>query len=131
MDFLFTFHSHFRWLILLSAVVVVVAYLAGILGKREFSRVDRLLGSSFVGLIDVQALLGIILLGHRIATGLLNHHVAEHAVTMILAVVLAHLPARWRQAESGVRFRNSLLCYSGGLTLLAVGILRLRGAFVW
>lgn len=40
----------------------------------------------------------------------------EHAVLMVLAVVVGHLPSRWKNAQPTVRYRNGLACILGALT---------------
>lgn len=132
MEFFLKLHSHFRWFVLLAASVVILKYLFALFSKKEFGRLDRILGVIFVSATDTQVLLGIILLiGLLGMGGEFTHQKAEHITTMALALVLAHLPARWRSAESGVRFRNTLLCYVGAMALIFVGIIRLRGGLTW
>lgn len=132
MEFFLTFHSHFRWFVgLLAAVLVVLKYLVAMLGNRKEFRAayNRILGVMFVSAADLQALLGIILLiSLRGTEGGFTPQKAEHITTMALAVVLAHLPARWRNAADEVRFRKTLLCYAGAMALFFVGIIRIRAA---
>ena len=132
MQTLLVIHSHTRWLILLVALVAIVKFTLGWLRGGAFKGMDRGLASGFSGLIDLQATLGLIFL---IWTGLSGVGLPmlriEHATTMIIAAVLAHLPARWKNASDTVRFRNTLFCIVGSLVLVFMGVVRLRGGWTW
>ena len=132
MQILFLIHSHMRWLILLVALVAIVKFAIGWLRGGAFKGMDRGLASGFSGLMDLQATLGLIFL---IWTGLAGvgfpMNRIEHATTMIIAAVLAHLPARWKNASDTVRFRNTLFCIVGSLVLVFMGVVRLRGGWTW
>lgn len=132
MDILLNAHSHTRWLVLTVAVVTVLLYLSGWLGKRTFSKFDRIMGATFVGILDLQALMGIIMLIMLIINGASLHGKQfEHVGTMLCAVALAHLAARWKKLPDTQRFRNTLLFYSLALILVFNGIVRLRGGLTW
>jgi hypothetical protein len=49
-------------------------------------------------------------------------HRIEHAIAMIVAVVVAHLPAMWRKQSDKVRYRNTFFAVVGSLALIFVGI---------
>jgi uncharacterized membrane protein YphA (DoxX/SURF4 family) len=74
-------------------------------------------------MMDLQMLLGIIF----ITTGLSPMYRIEHAVTMILAVVVSHLPAAWKKKEDRIRYRNGLLVLIGVVILIVLGIAVLPG----
>ena len=130
MNFLFVTHSHLRWLVLLVAIVAVVKFAIGWLRGGEFKGMDRGLASGFSGLLDLQVTLGLIFL---IWTGLTGAGFPmfriEHGITMIVAAVVAHLPARWKNAADKVRFRNTLFCILGALLLIYVGVMSLPGGW--
>ena len=48
---------------------------------------------------------------------------------MILAAVVAHLSARWKNADDKTRFRNNLFTIIASLILVLVGIASLPGGF--
>ena len=114
------------------ALVAIVKFTLGLLRGGAFKGMDRGLASGFSGLMDLQATLGLIFL---IWTGLSGVGFPtlriEHATTMIVAAVLAHLPARWKNASDTVRFRNTLFCIVGSLVLVFMGVVRLRGGWTW
>jgi hypothetical protein len=130
MNILLIGHSHLRWLVLLVAVLAVVKFAVGWLRGSEFKGMDRGLAAGFSGAMDVQATLGLILF---IWMGVANMgfpmYRIEHAVTMIIAAVVAHLPARWKSAADNIRFRNTLFCILGALLLVYVGVMRLPGGW--
>ena len=49
----------------------------------------------------------------------------EHAVTMIIAAVVAHLPVMWKNADDKIRFRNSLFIVLDVLIIIFIGVVRL------
>ena len=130
MNILLVLHSYLRWLIVLVAVVAIVKFTFGWLRGGAFKGMDRGLSSGFSGLLDLQATLGLILM---IWTGLAGVGFPmfriEHATTMIIAAVVAHLPARWKNATDSIRFRNTLFCILGALLLIYVGVMRLPGGW--
>lgn len=122
MDIILTIHSLVRWLVVVVGLVAFVKFLVGWLRKMSFQPMDRGLMSGFVGLLDLQLLLGIILfIMGWLDVGLVRFR-AEHAFAMILAVALAHLSRRWRNADDVTRFRNYALIILGVFILIFAGI---------
>ncbi|MBX3085426.1 MAG: hypothetical protein KF716_27575 [Anaerolineae bacterium] len=130
MEWLLTLHSLVRYLVILVSLISLV-WFALVMAKRITggeSR-DRMLMAIFSGLIDLQVLIGLVYLvatsgdvgwpGFRI----------EHAVTMIIAAVVAHLPMRWRKSDlpREVKARNNLLVIVVVIVIVLLGIARLPG----
>lgn len=130
MNILLMIHSLVRWLIVLVAVAAIVKFTLGWLRGGEFKGMDRGLSSGFSGLIDLQVTLGLIFM---VWTGLAGVGFPmfriEHATMMVIAAVVAHLPARWKNATDSIRFRNTLFCILGALLLIFVGVMRLPGGW--
>jgi len=105
MDVILTFHSINRWLIVAAALVAAVKFLMGWLRGRDFQPIDQVLMRAVTGLMDLQALLGIILL---IGLGIERFRI-EHAITMIIALAILHLAVLWRSRSDRIKFRNNLL----------------------
>lgn len=123
MSILLIAHSFLRWLIIVVALVAIVKYLIGWLGKSQFGGMDHGLISGFSGLMDLQATLGILLLfwvGFA-GAGFPPSRIL-HGVIMIVAAVVAHLSARWKNAEDVTRFRNTLFTIVAALVLVFIGI---------
>jgi len=132
MNIIFIIHSHFRWVVLLVAVIAAVKFAIGWLRGGVFKSMDRGLAAGFSGVMDLQATLGIInllWLGFSADGGGFTRYRLEHAFIMILAAVLGHLPARWKNAADSVRFRNTLFCILGALLLIYIGVAMLPGGW--
>lgn len=128
MTILLAIHSFVRWIILLVAVIAIVKFAVGWRRGGAFKGIDRGLTAGFSGLMDLQALLGVVLLlwGGFTGAGFPLYRI-EHGFTMILAAVAAHLSARWKNAADTIRFRNNLFVILGSLILVLVGIAVLPG----
>ena len=118
MDILQDIHSLVRWLIMIAAIVGLIVFaLVWLRGYRN-PGMERGIRSAFSGLIDIQVVLGVILI---IGKGLVNYRI-EHAVPMVLAAGLAHAPAFWRKTDPQTNARNNFLVIIGVLVLVAIGI---------
>lgn len=129
MAILLMLHSIVRWFILLVAVIAIVQFALGWLRGGQFKGMDRGLTAGFSGLMDLQVTLGIIFLlwsGLGAGAGFPRFRI-EHGITMIIAAVVAHLPARWKNANDKTRFRNNLFTIIAALVLVLVGIMSLPG----
>lgn len=102
MQMLFYAHSGLRYLVLLAGILALL-YLAfaEARGKTD-DRVGRILGSAFVGLIDLQALLGV----GMVAMGLYYPALMGHIVMMILAAVSAHVAMAMSRSAEPIDRRN-------------------------
>ncbi len=131
MPYLLMLHSILRWIIVLVAVVAIFKLAIGWLRGGAFKGMDRGLVAGFSGLMDLQVTLGIIfLLWNGLATDVgFPLYRIEHGVTMIVAAVVAHLPARWKNADDKTRFRNSLLAIIISLALVFAGVAGLPGGW--
>lgn len=128
MAILLMLHSIVRWFILLVAVIAIVKFALGWLRGGQFKGMDRGLTAGFSGLMDLQVTLGIIyLLWNGFAAAGFPRQRIEHGVIMIIAAVVAHLPARWKNADDKTRFRNNLFTIIAALVLVLVGIMSLPG----
>ncbi len=130
MSFLLELHGGLRWLIALVAVIAAVKFALGWARRAEFKGVDRALMATFTGLLDLNLLIGLILL-FGLGGGLLRFRV-EHLMTMLLAVVAAHASAAWRRSDDSVKkFRNNLIVIVVASILVVVGVIRLRGGWMF
>lgn len=125
MGILLMIHSIVRWLVVGAAVIALVVFALTWLRRQQTSG-DRRMMQIFLSLLDTQVLLGIMLIVWMgVASGEWPMYRIEHAVTMLIALAVAHLSARWKRAESPLRSRNYLLTTLGALVLIAAGISRL------
>jgi hypothetical protein len=119
-DALFTLHSLLRYLVLLAALGAIILAAAGWRRPGLPPRAERPLAGAFVGLLDLQVVLGVILLTQWPFYGALIGHITM----MVLAAAAAHvasLMARRRTTDasaSGVRlagFTLALVLVIGGI----------------
>lgn len=119
-DTLFAVHSLTRYLVLLAALGAIILAGAGWRRPGLPPRAERALAGTFVGLLDLQVVLGVILLTQWPFYGQLIGHI----VMMVLAAATAHVTsimARRRPTEaagSGVRlagFGITLVLIVGGI----------------
>jgi hypothetical protein len=131
MDFVLLLHSWLRWLIVLLALVALVVFGLVWAGRLRPSKGTWALMSAFAGLVDLQMTLGLIyLLWNGLATDVgFPAYRVEHAITMLVAVAVTHLNARWRTAADTIRARNNVLIILGVLFLIYLGVTRLPGGW--
>ena len=122
---LFHAHSGLRFLILLLGVVNVVVLGAGLVTKKPFGKVHRILGASFAGSIHLQVLLGLAL----VAMGRWYPALIGHLAMMLLAAVVAQaaMTVNRRRASPGMQLPLigvvvALLCIFGGVMAIGRGL---------
>ncbi len=122
-------HGEIRWLVAIAAVIVIIKFLIGWLGKKEYTSVDKTLLMVYTILLDINVLLGLIIL---FFFGGFSGPRLEHATTMILAAIAAHMTSIWRKStDSTIKYRNQFLLVLLSLALILMGVIRLRGGFVF
>ena len=103
---------------LLIALAGVVLASVGLLRKQEMERTERIFGMAYAGLLDLQALLGLIYfiwLPGAARPSLL------HPVLMAAAVVVVHVSRTWRSSPVPTRHRAQLAAYGLSLVLVFAG----------
>lgn len=131
MGTLMTIHGEVRWLVAILAVALIIKFAMGWLGRRNYTSLDRSLLTAYTILLDINVLLGLILLffGPALVAAADRW---EHAVTMLLAVIAGHMTAIWRRStDSPTKYRNQLLMVALSLLLVFFGVIRLRGGFTF
>lgn len=129
MSMLMRVHGDIRWLVAIVAAAVVIKFLIGWLGKKQYAPLDKTLLTIYTILMDINVLLGLILL---FFAGGFSGARLEHATTMILAAIAAHMTAVWRKStDSSTKYRNQLLMVALSLLLVVMGVIRLRGGFTF
>ena len=92
---LVTFHSFWRYAVLIADVIALVVAFAGWLGPQAqrtlLQPVVRRAGSLYIIALDIQALVGIVVWLAKGWYAVPGFFRAEHPATMILAVVAAHV----------------------------------------
>jgi hypothetical protein len=112
-----TTHSWLRWVVVLTAVLVIVRALAGARAKRPWSASDDRASRLFVIALDLQFLLGLVLyfalspitraalqdFGEAMRIGAVRYWAVEHVFGMVVALAFAHAgAARVRKTADAV-----------------------------
>jgi len=130
MDFIVGLHSLVRWLVVIVAVIAVVRYALVLAGQAQSSGMDRGLMSGYTGLLDLNVLLGlIIIVGLSIGAGQVLMVWIEHAVTNIIGVAAAHFFAqRAKKVEDAkLKARTNLLGVVSSILIIVVGVALIGG----
>lgn len=115
-------HSYLRFLVLLVGVVVVVYALYALLTKKPFTSGGRAMGSAFVGLMDLQILLGLASITVRWYPALIGH-----LSMMLLAAVVAHVLLVVNKRKATPTWLMLLLAVGIALLLVFGGIFAIPG----
>lgn len=130
MTILLTLHSILRWVIVLVALALIIKFALGLIQKQPYDKTARGLVSAFGGLMDTQLLLGtafFVWSGLAIQGGFALRHRWEHLAMMLVAVIVAHLPAMWKKRDDQTRYRNGLVAILVSILLVVVGVFTLPG----
>ncbi len=125
-------HSWLRWVVLIAGLIALVRGLSGWASGRPWSRADNGVGAAFVGALDLQLLLGLLLyawlspvtwsafsdMGGAMRNSMLRFWAVEHLFGMLIAIAVAHVGrARLRRAPVDAR-RHRIVTISVGIALL-------------
>jgi hypothetical protein len=130
MDFIVGLHSLVRWLVVVAAVVAVIRYVIDLVGKSPDAEMGRKLMMAYTILLDVNVLLGIILIiGRAIGVGQILPVWIEHAATNFVAVIIAHIFAARSKKQSDAK-RAATWRLAGvviSMSLIVMGVARIGG----
>ena len=113
-------HSAVRWLVVLITLALLVKLVLGLVGGGPFDSLARGLTRAFSISIGIQWLVGIVLF---LVLGSFDvRYRWEHAVIMTVAVALAGMTNRWKNAPDPQRYRMTLLMVVIVLALVYVGV---------
>jgi hypothetical protein len=123
MQIINTIHRYLGELMLLIALIGVILAIVGLVRKKAWNRPEDLFGMVFAGLLDLQALLGIISWVYILVNvgRILSLAYILHPLFMIAAVVVVHASRKWRTMPVPVRHRAQLIAYGLSLVLIFVG----------
>ena len=117
MDIVLAIHSVVRFLILLAAVIGILKVFVSLVQKAKTDRFDETVASAFLGLYDLQALLGVLI----ILLGGLSQ--AIHPIVMIVGLILAHgLQSMVKRADGSTAAIYRLALYIVPLLIILVGL---------
>lgn len=116
-------HSGLRWVVVFVSLVALVWFVLVWLRGLRNEKTDRALMAAFSGVVDIQVLIGIIyIVWSGLAGAGFPRYRVEHAVIMMVAVVVAHLSRRWRNAEVRTRARNNTALIVLVLVIVFIGV---------
>lgn len=117
MNIVLELHSIVRFLVLLLAIIGILLALVGLAQKKTPAKMDQTAGSIFLGLYDLQMLLGILII---LLGGLKD---ALHPVVMFIGLVVAHgLQRITRRAEGTNIHVMRLGLYVVPLAIILLGL---------
>jgi hypothetical protein len=133
-NFVLSAHSWIRWAVLLAALFAIIRAVAGVAGRRPWTRVDERAGFWFGTLLDLQLLLGLLMyfalspitraamqdFGAAMGSSGVRFWAVEHVFGMLVAVVLVHAGRRRTKklTDQGARHKVAAICFV--LALLAI-----------
>jgi vacuolar-type H+-ATPase subunit I/STV1 len=115
-------HSGLRYLVLVALVALAAYCLYGLLTKKPAGRPLRILGAVFVGLLDVQLLLGLVL----VAMGAWYPALAGHLAMMLGAAVVAHVTLAVNRRRPVPGYAIPLGGAVGAALLIVGGVMAIR-----
>jgi uncharacterized membrane protein YozB (DUF420 family) len=131
-------HNLMRWVVVILAILALVRAYLGWLRNREWTMNDRKIGVFYTAALDTQLLLGLILyfflspltatafrdLGAAMSSPAVRFFLLEHALYMILAVILAHIGSAFsrRAASDAAKHRTAAIWYTLSALAIIVGM---------
>lgn len=128
-------HNVLRWLVLIAGVVAVLLAWRGWLGRRQWTPTEGGATRAFVGLLDLQLLVGLLLyavfspltrqafsdMGGAMRDAPVRYFLVEHPVIMVLAIAAAHIGAAQvkKAANDTARFQKASIWLGLALAALA------------
>ena len=102
--------------LLLVALIGVILAIVGLARKKQTERPEKIFGISYAGLLDFQALLGLIQFVYLLvsgATGLISSFFVLHPIFMLSAVTVIHasrdIPSRLAELQPSLLAEVELL----------------------
>ena len=121
-DTLIYLHGALRWLILSLAVFGTARSFVSMLSvSARFSRLDLGVSRAYAVLLDLQMLVGILLVLSALTVQQPVPWI--HPIIMIPAVVVAHLSRRFATQPDRKRHQAQLAIYLGSLALVVIGLI--------
>jgi heme A synthase len=117
MQMLFQAHSGLRYLVLLAGVAAALVMAVGLFSRRAaYDRPARTAMAVFAGVLDLQIVLGIVL----VALGVFYPSLMGHLTMMLLAAVAVHAASVLARKQGDPRRAYSLGLIGAALALLLI-----------
>lgn len=127
-------HSGIRWIILALALIVIIKSFIGWFGNKQYAKLDNILSASFVGFVNLQALLGLLLyfflspitkaalgdFGMAMKNPALRYFAVEHIAVMIIGLALLSIGrAKSKKKTIDVdKFKTQAIFYTIGIVIM-------------
>jgi len=127
-------HSGLRWLVLVIVIVLVIKSAIGFFAGGKYQKLDNILSASFVGLMHLQLLLGLIIyfflspittqFSFNMKDPVVRFWSVEHLALMLIAIIAAQVgrTISKKSDDASVKFRFQLTFYGIALILMLIGI---------
>jgi heme A synthase len=116
LDAIFHAHSGLRFLVLLAAVVALLVQAMGVFGRRPYERPSRISMAAFSGLLDLQILLGIVM----VVLGCFYGALMGHLLMMALAAGALHGCSVYARKQADGRKAHTVALVGVVLALLLI-----------
>ena len=116
-------HSGIRYLVLTFAVVALIYYAYGLITKRPFDKTARIMGIVFNSTLDINVLVGIILL---IVKGYFSYQLM-HIIFMFAALIAAHVLTVVNKKQEKPSYQIALFAIAIPLAFIVLGINAIPG----
>ena len=117
-------HSGFRYLVLLTGLIVVGYAAYGMATGRDYDKTMRVLSAAFTGVIDLTVLLGFM----NLFSGTFYPALTGHIVMMVLAAAVGHIVhgVMKRRPPEQQSYAPHLIGTVVALGIISAGILAIR-----
>ena len=133
-------HNLFRWILLIIAIITIYKYYIGWKGNKKFTSGDNILGSSFIAVMHLQLLIGLVLyfflspisqaamsnMALTMKDPVLRFWGVEHFAGMLIAVIVAQV-GRIISKKSA----NDIDKYKKGFIYYLISILIVIASIPW
>ncbi len=129
--FLLHLHSGLRWLILVAVIIAVLKSLVGLFGGGEYKKFDKIVAVSFVGMMHLQLVIGLVLyffyspfVTYNMTDQNSRFWSVEHIALMLFAVAAAQIgrSISKKTQDAQVKFRFQSIFFGISLILMLLGI---------
>ncbi len=122
-------HSGFRWIVMVAAVVALIYMIYGLITRRAYDRSASLVMTIFVRCIEIQLLLGIVLIIlYAIALGTFLPSWWGHLILMTIAVIVAHMYQGFKKRPDSARYVVGIVSIVATIVLVILGVMALGGS---
>ena len=122
-NFLYSVYWWISWVILLVGMSAIIRYARGYISGKVYDGVDRGLMAGFTGLLDLQAVTGLIFfLWSGVSGPGFSVYRVPHGVVMFFTVVIPHLSALWKHTDDRTRYLNNFYLLLTSFLLMLVGL---------